>query len=287
MPETIQLMLRNMDSRGHPWAGVQSLRLRGDWTSGLDVKVLGEADSTDLLLWVGCTGALVDRNVASIVSLVSVLKKAGVDFGVLGGAENCCGDPARRAGYEFQFQVMAEQNIELFKRHNVKKIVTACPHCFNALKNEYRQFGGEFEVLHHTQLIDRLLRENRLSATMGSGGTVTYHDPCYLGRHNEIYEPARQVLRSIPGASLVEMEQNRQRSFCCGGGGSRLWLEERVGRKINEMRTDRAIETKAQILATACPYCLQMFEDVVKAKGDTVSLRVMDIAEVLDSSLAE
>ncbi len=287
MPETVQLMLRNMDSRGHPWAGVQSLRLRGDWTNGADVRVLGEGDSTELLLWAGCTAALVDRNVTSMLSLVSLMKRAGVDFAVLGGAENCCGDPARRAGYEFQFQVMAEQNIELFKQHNVKKIVTACPHCFNALKNEYRQYGGEFEVVHHTQLIHELLRDNRLGVNAGHGGTITYHDPCYLGRHNEIYEPARQILNSIPHTTVVEMEQNRQRSFCCGGGGSRLWLEERIGRKINEMRTERAIETKADTLATACPYCLQMFEEVVKAKGDGVSLKVMDIAEVLDRSLAK
>jgi Fe-S oxidoreductase len=276
-----------MDSRGHPWAGVQSLRLRGDWTSETDVKVISPdgADSVDVLFWVGCTGALVDRNIASTLAVVNVLKRAGVNFGVLGGAENCCGDPARRAGYEFQFQVMAEQNIELFKRLKVKKVVTACPHCFNTLKNEYPQFGGEFEIIHHTQFIGELMKENRLGIHDGNPGTVTYHDPCYLGRHNDIYEPARQILGRIPDTTLVEMEQNRQRSFCCGGGGSRLWLEERVGRKINEMRTERAIETKAQTVVTACPYCLQMFEDVIKAKGDTVSLKVMDIAEVLDRSL--
>ena len=288
MPETVQLMLRNMDSRGHPWAGVQSLRLRGDWTNETRVKVLSDesSGSVDVLFWVGCTAALVDRNIATTVAVVNLLKKAGVNFGVLGGAENCCGDPARRAGYEFQFQVMAEQNIELFKRHNVRKIVTACPHCFNALKNEYPQFGGEVEVVHHTQFIDELLKQNRLGINKGTGGTTTYHDPCYLGRHNDIYEPARQILRSVPGTAIVEMEQNRQRSFCCGGGGSRLWLEERVGRKINEMRAERALETHAEVLATACPYCLQMFEDVVKAKGDAVSLRVMDIAEVLNRAIA-
>jgi Fe-S oxidoreductase len=289
MPETIQLMLRNMDSRGHPWAGVQSLRLRGDWTSETDVKVISEdnAGSVDVLFWVGCTGALVDRNIATTFAVVSLLKKAGVNFGVLGGAENCCGDPARRAGYEFQFQMMAEQNIELFKRHGVKKVVTACPHCFNTLKNEYPQFGGECEIIHHTQLIGELQKEKRLGLYEDKGGTVTYHDPCYLGRHNDIYEPARQILSRIPDTTLVEMEQNRQRSFCCGGGGSRLWLEERIGKKINEMRTDRALQTKAETMVTACPYCLQMFEDVVKAKGDAVSLKVMDIAEVLDRSLAK
>jgi Fe-S oxidoreductase len=289
MPETIQLMLRNMDSRGHPWAGVQSLRLRGDWTAETDVRVLSDDDSggVDVLFWVGCTGALVDRNITSTLAAVNVLRRAGVNFAVLGGSENCCGDPARRAGYEFQFQVMAEQNIELFKRHAVKKIVTACPHCFSTLKNEYPPLGAEFEVVHHTQFIGELLKQNRLGTCGGAGGTVTYHDPCYLGRHNDIYEPARQILGSIPGTTLVEMEQNRQRSFCCGGGGSRLWLEERIGKKINEMRTERAIVTRAETMVTACPYCLQMFEDVVKAKGDAVSLKVMDIAEVLDRSLAK
>ncbi len=289
MPETIQLMLRNMDSRGHPWAGVQSLRLRGDWTSTADVKDISQdgAGSVDVLFWVGCTGALVDRNIATTLAVVNLLKKAGVNFGVLGGAENCCGDPARRAGYEFQFQMMAEQNIGLFKSHNVRKIVTTCPHCFNTLKNEYPPLGGEFEVVHHTQFIGELLKENRLGVCEAGGGTVTYHDPCYLGRHNEIYEPARQILAGIPRTTLVEMEQNRLRSFCCGGGGSRLWLEERIGKKINEMRTERAIETKAETLVTACPYCLQMFEDVIKARGEAVSMKVMDIAEVLDKSLAK
>lgn len=289
MPETVQLMLRNMDSRGHPWAGVQSLRLRGDWTGETDVKVLSEDSPgpVDLLFWVGCTAALVDRNIAGTLATVNILKKAGVSFGVLGGAENCCGDPARRAGYEFQFQIMAEQNVELFKRHGVKKIVTSCPHCFNTLKNEYSQLGAELEVVHHTQLISELLGDNRLDMPRSGRGSITYHDPCYLGRHNDIYEPARRILGSIPGSALTEMEQNRQRSFCCGGGGSRLWLEESSGRKINDMRTERAIATGAGTLVTACPYCLQMFEDALKAKGDAASMKVMDIAEVLAQSLTE
>ena len=201
MPETAQLMLRNMQSRGHPWAGVQSLRLRGDWTSGLELKILAEGDSANTLFWVGCTGALVERNVAATLSMTRVLKAAGVDFGVLGDAETCCGDPARRAGYEFQFQIMAEQNIEMFKSHNVKEIITSCPHCYNTIKNEYPKYGGNFKVVHYTELIADLIRQGKLKLTSELNSTITYHDPCYLGRYNGVYLEPRRILKAISSQS--------------------------------------------------------------------------------------
>jgi Fe-S oxidoreductase len=182
MPESAQLMLRNMQSRGHPWAGIQSMRLRGDWTSDLELKILAEGDNANTLFWVGCTGALVERNVKATLSMTRVLKAAGVDFAVLGDAETCCGDPARRAGYEFQFQIMAEQNIEIFKSYNIKEIITTCPHCYNTIKHEYPRYGGDFKVVHYTELIADLIRQGKLKLTNELNSKLTYHDPCHLGR---------------------------------------------------------------------------------------------------------
>ena len=286
MPETAQLMLRNMQSRGHPWAGIQSLRLRGDWTDGLDVKVLADGDTADTLFWVGCTGALVERNVKATISMTRVLKAAGVDFAVLGEAETCCGDPARRAGYEFQFQMMAEQNIETFKSHNIKEIVTSCPHCYNTLKNEYPQYGGDFNVVHYTQFIGKLIAQGKLKLANGLNSRVTYHDPCYLGRYNGVYQEPRQILQSIPQTNLVEMARTRNKAFCCGGGGGHMWIEEQSGTtKINQMRLDDALKTGAEQVVTACPYCLQMFEEGIEHKGIKGALKVQDLAEIVEAAM--
>jgi Fe-S oxidoreductase len=286
MPETAQVMLRNMQSRGHPWAGIQSLRLRGDWTDGLDVKVLADGEPADTLFWVGCTGALVERNVKATVSMTRVLKAAGVDFAVLGEAETCCGDPARRAGYEFQFQMMAEQNIETFKSHNIKEIVTSCPHCYNTLKNEYPQYGGDFKVVHYTQFIGKLFAQGKLQLANGLNAKLTYHDPCYLGRYNGVYQEPRQILQSIPQTNLVEMARTRNKAFCCGGGGGHMWIEEQSGTtKINQMRLDDALETGAEQVVTACPYCLQMFEEGIEHKGVKGALKVQDLVEIVEAAM--
>ena len=193
MPESAQLMLRNMQTRGNPWAGAQSLRLRGDWTNDLGLKILGETEeAVDTLFFVGCTGALIDRNVLATISLVKVLQAAGVNFAVLGEAEPCCGDPARRSGYEFQFQISAEENIELFKNYGIKKIITSCPHCYNAIKNEYPQYGSEVEVVHYTELLPELISSGKLKLTNPIDTLMTYHDPCYLSRYNAVFkEPGR------------------------------------------------------------------------------------------------
>ncbi len=212
-----------------------------------------------------------------------LLTQAKIKFGILGDEETCCGEPARRLGNEYLFQIQAEKNIKLVKNYKVKKIVTACPHCFNTLKNEYPQFGGEFEVIHHTQFIGYLLQESKLRIINTKGGVVTYHDPCYLGRYNDIYQPPRQILNNIPEVTLVEMERNQKRGFCCGGGGGRMWLEEGTGQRINELRIEQVIKTKAQVVATACPFCLLMFDDGIKAKA--AELKVMDIAELVESTV--
>jgi Fe-S oxidoreductase/nitrate reductase gamma subunit len=285
MPETAQLMLRNMDSRGHPWAGVQSLRLRGDWTSGQNIRILGESDSTDVLFWVGCTGALVDRNVAATLSMVKILKAAGIDFAVFGEAEGCCGDPARRAGYEIVFQTMVEQNIAAFKAHNVKEIITACPHCYNTLKNEYPQYGAEFKVVHYTDLMADLLRRGKLKLTGALDSVVTYHDPCYLGRYNNIYSSPREVLRAVPQASIREMARSREDSFCCGGGGAHMWIEENAGRKINEVRIEDVMKTGADMVVTTCPFCLQMLEEGIERKELKGTLQAKDLSEVVEAAL--
>jgi Fe-S oxidoreductase len=288
MPESAQLMLRNMQQRGHPWAGVQSMRLRGDWTSDVEVKILADGDNANTLFWVGCTGALVERNVKATLSMARVLKAAGVDFGVLGDAETCCGDPARRAGYEFQFQMMAEQNIEIFKNYNIKEIITTCPHCYNTIKHEYPRYGGDFKVVHYTELIADLIRQGKLKLTNELNSKLTYHDPCYLGRYNSVYTEPRQILQAIPKAKIEEMERSRDMGFCCGGGGGLMWIEEQPGTtKINQIRLEDVIKTGVETVVTACPYCLQMFEDAIDHKEMKDSLKARDLVELVEAAMKQ
>ena len=282
IPETAEGALRSIEDRGHPWRGTTLSRT--DWAEGLDIKTLAEDSDIDILFWVGCTEALEDRSIKVSQAVAKLLKLAGVKFGFLGAEESCCGEPTRRLGNEYLFQIQAEKNIEILKGYNVKRIVTACPHCLNTIKNEYPQFGGEFEVIHHTEFIADLLKKGKLRITKGVSAMVTYHDSCYLGRYNDIYQPPRQILNNMLDLTLVEMEKNRKVGFCCGGGGGRMWLEERIGRRISEVRIEQAIETKAQVVATACPFCLQMFDDAIKAKAIEESLKVADIAELVAES---
>ena len=214
-----------------------------------------------------------------------VLQAADVNFGVLGEMEPCCGDPARRAGYEFQFQVMAEQNIELLKSYNIKEIVTSCPHCYNTFKNEYPQYGGDFKVVHYTQLIADLIKQGRLKLTNELSSVLTYHDPCYLGRYHGEYSAPREVLRAIPQTKLREMERSFSKSFCCGGGGGHMWMEEQIGRKINEIRIEDALKTEAETVVTACPYCLQMLEEAIERKEVKDSLKAMDLVELVERAM--
>ncbi len=289
MPESAQLMLRNLQTRGNPWAGAQSLRLRGDWTNEVELKVLGVTDEqATTLLWVGCTGALIERNVAATLSLARVLKAAGVDFAVLGDAEGCCGDPARRAGYEFQFQISAEENIEVLKNYGVKEVITSCPHCYNTLKNEYPLYGAEFRVVHYTEYLTDLMRQGKLKLTKDVNSLITYHDPCYLSRYNGIHQEPRRIMEAMPKARVREMERSRTTTFCCGGGGGHMWIEEQHGTtKINHVRMDEVIGTGADTVVTSCPYCLQMLEEGIEQKGVKDSLKAKDLIEVVEAAMKQ
>ncbi len=280
IPETAEGALRSIEDRGHPWRG--TMLERTNWYEGMDLKTLSEDNEVDFLYWVGCTEALEDRSLKVAQATAKLFRQAGVKFGILGSEESCCGDPARRLGNEYLYQMQAQRNIEVLKNYNIKKIVTGCAHCYNTLKNEYSQFGGRFEVIHHSEFLLQLLKEGKLKLNESMPGLVTYHDGCYLGRFNNIFEAPRQVLQSIPGLKLAEMTRNRERNFCCGAGGGHLWLEEqKTGERINVMRTDQAMNTGAKTIATACPYCLQMFQDGLKTREAEETVRVMDIAEIL------
>jgi Fe-S oxidoreductase len=285
MPETAEAALRSLEQRGHPWRGTQQTRT--SWTEGLAVPMIADNPTAEYLFWVGCTGALVERNVQVTRALVKILGQAGVSFAILGEEETCTGDPARRLGNEYLFQMLAQQNIATLNSHHVRKIVTHCPHCFNTLKNEYPQFGGNFEVIHHSQLIARLLQEGRLTPSQAYTEKVTFHDACYLGRHNSVFAEPRQSLNAVPGMQLQEMRWNQRQGLCCGAGGGHAFMEVNIGRRVNHIRTEQAMETGAAVVATGCPFCMQMFEDGIKAKGVEGTMRVHDIAEIIAQSLPD
>jgi Fe-S oxidoreductase len=242
------------------------------------------ADNVDVLLWVGCAGSYDDRNKKVLRSFASILKKAGVKFAILGTEEQCTGDPARRIGNEYLYQTLAKANIETMNRYAVKKVVTACPHCFNTIKNEYKDFGGHYEVYHHSQFIGKLIADGKIKPTKTFDETVTFHDSCYLGRWNNVYEQPRAVLGSLPSTRLVEMSKNHDQSMCCGAGGGRMWMEEKIGKRVNVARTEQALATKAGVIASSCPFCMTMMSDGVKSKDMQDKVRVMDIAELVDQS---
>jgi Fe-S oxidoreductase len=277
----------SMENQANPWG--LSRQARGDWTKELDfeVPVFGEngKDTADYLWFVGCAGSYDDRNTAVSVSLARLLHRAGIDFAILGPREACNGDPARRAGNELVYQQLALENIGTFDELGVTRVITQCAHCFNAIANEYPQLGGSYEVVHHSQLLAELLAQGRLEAPAGDDGnprTIAYHDPCYLGRHNDVYRDPRRALGAIPGARTVEMPRHAERALCCGAGGSRMWMEERIGKRINQERIEEAASTGADTIAVSCPYCLIMLDDGARARTDVG--RVEDLAQVLDRS---
>jgi Fe-S oxidoreductase/nitrate reductase gamma subunit len=263
---------------------------RGDWAAALDGVEIIDAGSGPLdheyLYWIGCAGSFDDRNKKTSRAVAKLLQRAEIDFAILGPSELCTGDPARRSGNEYIFQMLAMQNVEALDGLGVKKIITQCPHCFNTLKNEYPQLGGKYEVVHHSQLLAQLVADGRLSL---AGATlderVTYHDSCYLGRHNDVYLAPRNVIGSIGGIDVVEMPRNGTRGLCCGAGGARMWMEEHTGKKINIERTEEALETGAARIAVACPFCYVMMDDGVKEKGRDEDVKVQDIAELLIEAL--
>ena len=282
-PSEVQLVFRNMENNNNPW-GVGS-GLRADWAKGLELKTLAEDGEVDFLFWVGCAGSFDDRNKRVATSLVKTLRASGAKFSFLGTEEGCCGDSARRIGNEYLYQTLVQANIEVLNNYGVKKILTMCPHCFNTLKNEYPQFGGNYEVMHYTEFLADALTSGKLKLTKPIDKVVTYHDSCFLGRGNEIYEAPRTILRAIPGLRLVEMERSGVRSFCCGAGGGRMWMEEKIGTRINQMRTEQAVQTKAESVGTACPYCLTMLGDGIKEKGLEESMTSFDLSELVEKAM--
>lgn len=291
-PPEAQTMLRNLERAGDPWGRGAKARL--EWMSGLgfEVRVLQEEripDDVEYLLWVGCAGSLDDNAKKTTRALAELLDEAGVSFMVLGGEERCTGDAARRLGQELLFQELAARNVEVLNTAGVKKIIVTCAHCFNALANEYPQVGGVYEVVHHTQLLSKLVTEGRLVPAKPVDATVTYHDPCYLGRHNRIFSPPRDILGSVPGLTFTEMPRNKETSFCCGAGGARMWMEESIGTRINETRTDEALGTGADVVTAACPYCIVMLTDGVasrKAQGKAAEhVQVVDVSQLLLQSV--
>jgi len=279
----VKLFFKNMETNYNPWT--IGFATRADWAKDLDLKTVAEKGDVDYLLFVGCAGSFDERNRKVTRSLVRLLQKAGVNFGILGTEEICCGETARRMGNEYLAQILMQQNIELFNKYGIKKIITSCPHCFNTFKNEYHQFEGKYQVFHHTEFLWSLFKEGKLRFKTGVEMTATYHDSCYLGRHNNIYDAPRKLLGSIQNTSLVEMEKTKEKSFCCGAGGGRMWMEETIGTRINHMRIDQVASTGASVVATACPYCLTMLGDGIKEKGMESKMAVYDLAELLEKAL--
>jgi Fe-S oxidoreductase len=296
-PAELSQLFRGLEGKGNPWNMSPTMRM--DWAKGLefDVPVVGEdlesLESVDWLFWVGCAGAYEDRAKKTTRAVAELLNIAGISFGVLGNGETCTGDAARRAGNEFVYQGLAQQNVATLTEAKTKQVVTTCAHCFNTLKNEYRDFGLELEVVHHTQLLNRLVRDGKLTPVADGAGaakrSITYHDPCFLGRHNQVYSPPRELLQVLPGAEYVEMERSAERSFCCGAGGARMWMEERIGERINENRTREAVATGADQIAVGCPFCRVMLDDgltAAQSRGEAgEAVEVLDVAQMLLASV--
>jgi Fe-S oxidoreductase len=287
-PAEAGVLLRNLEHAGDPWG--RGARARTEWTRGLDfpVRVLDGAavpDEVEYLFWVGCAGAFDDRGRRTSRAVAELLHTAGVEFAILGEGETCTGDPARRIGHEYLFQTLARSNVDTLNEAGVRTIVATCAHCFNTLANEYPQLGGNYDVVHHTQLLARLVETGRLTPMVPIDATVTYHDPCYLGRHNRVFSPPRELLAAVPGLRLTEPPRNRERSFCCGAGGARMWLEEKIGTRINETRVDELLGGEPDLIAAACPYCIDMLGDglALRAHQDVVDdhVEVTDVSEIL------
>jgi Fe-S oxidoreductase len=297
-PSELGVLFRNLENKGNPWG--QNAKDRLDWTKALDFKVPvfdGElAEDVEYLYWIGCAGAFDDNAKKTVRATAELLHRAGVNFVVLGTEETCTGDPARRSGNEFLFQMMAQQNVEMLnavfegREPGKRKIVTTCPHCMNTLGREYPQLDGHYEVVHHTQLLNKLVRDGKLvpvAAPAGDSQDVTFHDPCYLGRHNGVYTPPRELVGAA-GATLTEMPRHADRSMCCGAGGARMWMEEHIGKRVNLARTEEALATEAKQIATGCPFCRVMLTDGLTEKqnaGVGEDVEVLDVSQLLLASV--
>jgi Fe-S oxidoreductase len=289
IPHEAQSTLRALENRANPYGDPND---RANWLEGLDVTILKPGDSVDYLYWVGCVSAYDPRKQKIARSLVTIMNHAGLSFGILGTAEGCTGDPARRLGEENLFQTLAKNNIETLSKITFKVLVANCPHCFNTIKNEYPEFGNlgggrSPEIIHHSQLLRRLLADGKISLSDEGpdAGAITFHDPCYLGRYNDEYEAPRAALKKVKGLAILEMEESREKGLCCGAGGGHFWMDLKIGERVNVIRTEQAAATGATRIATACPFCMQMMEDGVKLTNNESALDVRDIAEVIAERL--
>ena len=282
-PPELQTAFRNLENNSNPW-GI-GMHTRGDWAKEGGINLISENPEVEYLFFVGCAGSFDDRNKKVALSISKILQAAGIKFAVMGPEEGCCGDPARRLGNEYLYQILAKQNIEIMKNYGVKKIITMCPHCYNTLKNEYPQLGGTFEVYHYVEIFSKLIKDKKLNLTNSISLSVTYHDSCYLGRYNKIYKKPRFILKSIPSIQLFEMKRSKDKSFCCGAGGGRFWMEEHLGTRINHSRIEDAKNTNAQIVVSSCPFCLTMLSDAIKERELEDKLQAKDLSEILKEAI--
>jgi Fe-S oxidoreductase len=284
-PDELLTLFENMEQRSNPWGIAPAERIK--WAADIAVKPF-EAGKTDYLFYVGCAGAFDARNRRTTLSLAKILDKSGLTWGTLGRDEMCCGDSLRRLGNEYIFDRMAQANVKMFQEKSVKKIITQCPHCYNTLKNDYQQYGVKLEVIHHTELIQNLITEGKLKLNAPVElGNIVYHDSCYLGRYNSIYDAPRQVIAAATGNAPCEMERHRDKGFCCGAGGGRMWMEEKEGKLINVARVEEALEKKPDTVCVACPYCMTMFDDGLKDKEVADKVQVLDLAEIVARALPD
>lgn len=287
-PKELNQFFKGMETNSNPWGFGASGRT--DWTEGEDIQTLSQDPNIDILYWVGCAGAFDDKSKKVSAAMVKILKAANINFGILGREEGCCGDQARKLGHEYLFQMLAQQNLEIFKNYKVKKILVTCPHGYNTFKNDYPVFAKtlktdwDIEVIHHSQLIAELIKTGKLIVNKKIQSSITYHDPCYLGRHNQEFDAPRFILKET-GANLKEMKDHKYHSFCCGAGGGLMWTEETLGSRINHTRTDHVLMTGAEIVATSCPFCMTMLDDGIKDKGKEEQHKVKDIAQIFVDTL--
>jgi len=284
-PEELTAAFRGLEKNSNPWG--LGYDARADWAGELDVPIMSETGEKeiDYLFFVGCIRSYDDRNKKVAVAMTRILNHLGIKFAILGTEEGCCGDPARRVGNEYLYQILAQTNIETFNRYNIKMILTTCPHCYNTLKNEYPQLGFSCEVVHHSVFIQENIRNGRLKLNHALAKRLTFHDPCYLGRYSGIYEPPREVLKSIPALNLREMKRSRIDSLCCGAGGGWMWMDEKIGKRMNIQRLEDALTVNPEWIATACPFCVTMFDDAIKDKNMEKDLKIWDIAELIEQAM--